>query len=101
LPVFLNNNGPGWIPYFGTNISIENFGFYASLDNDNVTIPRMMDMIGNVTEEEFWKKLEYVKKVRYHYTYEGVLKEILDFFQDPFGSQGGHLRCMGLPWTEN
>lgn len=101
MPIFLHNNGKPWIPYFGINISVEQFGFYASLENDSMTIPHMMDMLGNVTEEDFWRRMEYLKNVRYYYTYEGVVEEIFSFFHDPFGSQGGHFRCMGLLLTKN
>jgi len=61
----------------------------------------MMSDILNTTEEDFDRRLEYVRDIRIHYTYEGVLKQILKFFSDPFGSNGGQLRCTVLPNTEN
>lgn len=97
----MHDYGLPWIPYLGTNISVEHFGFYAVLGYHNATIAKMIDDIANTTAEEFYRRLEYVKEVRDYYTYEGVLKEILDFMSDPFGPKGGHLRCTVLPSTEN
>ena len=47
------------------------------------------------------RKLLQVKIVRHHYTYEGVLSQLEMFFSDPFGTNGGQLRCNRLPFRNH
>lgn len=100
LPVFLYDDMP-WIPYPGTNISVETFGFAAALMHDKNTIPQMVYNIKNMTEVEYQRRLSHMlTAVRPYYTYKGIITQITLFLQDPFGSQGGHLRCTYHPRTE-
>jgi len=97
IPVYLYGDVP-WIPYQGTNISIEHFGFIRSVTEIN-------DLAGwivywNRNEEDIIQRLERIKQVREHYTYDGVLKQIHLFFSDPLGPHGGQLRCVTVPKTD-
>jgi hypothetical protein len=38
-------------------------------------------------------KIEKVKNARHLYTYEGLLSQIEKWFFDPFGPEGGYLKC--------
>ncbi len=48
-------------------------------------------------EAELQRKLAYVRSVREHFTYEGTIKQLEKFFQDPLGPDGGELRCAHMP----
>ena len=54
----------------------------------------------NLTDERFAEKLEALQAVRYYFTYPGVMHQISDFLQDPFGPNGGYLRCTLHPKAE-
>jgi hypothetical protein len=69
-------------------------------DGQHTTIPSVLESIAKMSKEEFQRRIEFVKDIRHLYTYEGVILEIFKFLQDPFGSQGGYLRCSGLPKHE-
>ena len=39
----------------------------------------------------------YMNSVREHYTMPGVVQQVHKFLKDPFGPDGGELRCAALP----
>ena len=98
IPVYIYDDEP-WLPYAGTYISFEQFGYVLGPKN-NQDIARALMLDGrNVTELR--RKLLQVKSVRHHYTYEGVLSQLEMFFSDPFGTNGGQLRCNRLPFRNH
>lgn len=101
VPVFLHDDGLPWIPYFGTNISVEQFGYVGILFHNEQSVDNAILQIQNATTEELERKLQLVKEVHEYYTYEGVMKQIAALFSDPFGTDGGYLRCMPLPSTNH
>jgi hypothetical protein len=102
-----------WIPYRGTNISIENFGFHLFINkathhqfhskartqkvDNKANVRAILQQVKSMTSTELQRRLDLVRDVRDYYTYEGTLKQIFQLFQDPFGSRGGYLQCAGLP----
>ena len=101
MPVFLYDDVP-WIPYAGTNISAETFGLVGRKSEDGVdTLEKVLVDIKNMSDHEYRQKLEHLlTTVRAHYTYRGVFRQIAMFLQDPFGPNGGHLRCTYHPRNE-
>ena len=53
----------------------------------------VIKVIKSSTNESTTYKLNKVREARYLYTYEGILGEIEKWFSDPFGPNGGFLRC--------
>lgn len=96
IPIFIYND-IAWIPYQGTNLSIENFGFLAGLTIHENTLPIVIKDAYSLSDKDFQKKLQYLHDVRYHYTYSGVINQINMFLRDPFGEKGGDLRCVPHP----
>ena len=100
IPVYLYDDIP-WIPYAGTNISIESFGYFAGPSDSDRVARRMRLDSQNGTELN--RMLVNVRLARVHYTYEGVLAQLQMFFRNPFGPEdsGGQLRCTRLPPKPN
>jgi hypothetical protein len=92
MPVFMFDDMP-WLPYARTNISAETFGFVARVSGDGNTLPETLSALHNTTDVEYRHKLANLLYVRSHYTYRGVFRQIMMFLHDPFGNEGGHLRC--------
>ena len=46
-----------------------------------------------VTNQTLNEKLKRIKEGRTLYTYDGLLNQIEKWFRDPFGPDGGYLRC--------
>jgi hypothetical protein len=99
IPAFLFNDVP-WIPYQGTDISIETFGYSAGLTSNMNNLTNLVYSIKNMTKEEYNQRLKKLESVRPYYTYKGILHQIDDFLQDPFGVNGGYLRCAKHPRNE-
>lgn len=100
MPVFLFDDVP-WIPYEGTNISATTFGLVAQRSADGKsTLADAMKAMKDMSAGEYRKKLQQLHIVRSHYTYRGVFRQIALFLQDPFGPDGGHLRCAYHPRSE-
>ena len=100
MPVFLYDDVP-WIPYPRTNISAETFGLVGRKSSDGVdTLALAMEKMKNMTDAEYKQKLQHLLSVRTHYTYRGVFRQIVMFLNDPFGPEGGHLRCTYHPRNE-
>jgi len=100
IPVFLYNDLP-WIPYQNTSIGLETYGFCAGLTaaGEN-TLVEMVQQLKKLSDAEFLRKMSMLKEVRYYFTYAGVVNQIEKFFEDPFGSDGGFLRCTKHPREE-
>lgn len=99
VPVWLYDDFP-WIPYLGTNCSVENFGFRGGYWDHNNSLVDVVGKMKNITEVEYQKKLEYLKSVREFFTYEGLFGQIELFLKDPFGVNGGNLVCATHPKSE-
>jgi hypothetical protein len=54
----------------------------------------------NMTEEEYQQKLAFLKQIRPHFTYPGIVHQIDAFLKDPFGPNGGFITCTKHPRTE-
>jgi hypothetical protein len=91
VPVYMYDDHP-WLPYEGTNISINTFGFSEQMGHMRDTAKRMKAL----TEAQHRVLLQQVRAVREHYTYEGVMRQIEAFLRDPLGVDGGQLRCAKL-----
>jgi hypothetical protein len=61
---------------------------------------KLVHVLANISSAELNHKLDEVKRVRYYFTYAGVLDQIDRFLSDPFGTHGGELRCTIHPRTE-
>jgi hypothetical protein len=110
IPVFLWDDVP-WIPYHGTNLSIEHFGFQRGLHTRKVSTPDggekeltlegVVQEMADMTEHEYKRKLARLHDARWHFTYPGVLHQIEMFIANPFDHhKGGNLRCGHHPRTE-
>ncbi len=110
IPVFLWDDVP-WIPYHGTNLSVEHFGFQRGLkpvkkegaDGSVVTqsLESLVEEMHTMTEMQYKHKMVRLHDARWHYTYPGVLAQIEKFISNPFDHRhGGQLRCTTHPKTE-
>ena len=105
LPVFLWDDVP-WIPYHGTNLSVEHFGFQRGLKpikgaDREISLESLVDEMHSMTEQQYKHKMVRLHDARYHYTYPGVLAQIEKFISNPFDHHhGGQLRCTRHPKTE-
>ena len=93
-----------WLPYEGKDYSVTTYGFSGSIDMKDLTphhtdITQSIRLIADMTDEEFTRKMNGLKKVRHSFTYKGVFEEVEAFLKDPFGPLGGHLRCTKHPKT--
>lgn len=84
----------------GTNLSIETYGFQAGLTDKENTMESLVYALSNVTMHDYKKLQGGLDDARYHFTYPGVMKQIELFLGDPFGANGGNLRCTYHPHTE-
>lgn len=100
IPVFIYNDHP-WIPYTGTDLDIRNYGYVARKSATVDTIPALLQQLAAATDEEIQQKQSALHKVRWYFTYPGIIYEIELFLLDPFGPYGGHLRCATHPVTES
>jgi hypothetical protein len=87
-----------WLPYQGTNISIETYGF-AVRNSD--TMEELAQKLVNISDDQYNKYIQKVKDIRYWFTYKGVIEQIRLFISDPLGKDGGYLRCTRVPDTLN
>lgn len=92
IPVYLFNDVP-WLPYAGSNVSLENIGFSADFHG----MQKLTEKLESLTTTEIKTKLERVKQAREYYTLQGVVRQIDLFFHDPLGPNGGYLRCTAVP----
>jgi len=97
--VFLYND-LHWIPYYGSNASIEVYGFVAGSTSKENTLKELVHQLHNLTTEQYEQKLTGLREVRTLFTYEGMFHQVDLFLRDPFGPHGGHLRCTKHPNTE-
>jgi hypothetical protein len=96
IPVYMYDDIP-WLPYSGTNISISQFGYVAGKHNYEEIAKTIQIHSRDITEIK--KRLLEVKRIREHYTYEGVIAQLEMFFKCPLGENesGGQLKCHELP----
>ena len=91
IPAYMFDDIP-WIPYEGTEIGLRKFGFQGQFRH---TIPQMTRDIVNLLRNPLLQQsyLDTVKRVRFHYTYEGVIKQIELFLKAPLqpSPMGGDL----------
>ena len=83
-----------WLPYQGTNISIETYGF-AVRNSD--TMEELAQKLVNISDDQYNMYIQKVKDIRYWFTYKGVIEQIRLFISDPLGKDGGYLRCTRVP----
>ena len=98
IPMYLFSDY-NWAPYQRTNISIDNFGYI--IKNGSNAVNSIVDIIENLQEDDYNSKMKKLKNAREYYTYAGVIKQIEKFISDPLGPNGGDLRCVRMPDTEN
>jgi len=94
IPVIAYADTP-WIPYQGSNISVEHIGLIVpSSDKGAKTLLNFLD---SLTIPRLFELMDKVKSARYYYTTEGVLEQLKLFFSNPLGPNGGALRCTVTP----
>mmetsp|Transcript_38758 Transcript_38758/g.39449 ORF Transcript_38758/g.39449 Transcript_38758/m.39449 type:complete len:127 (+) Transcript_38758:635-1015(+) len=96
IPLYLYNDVP-WVPYVYSEIDYYTIGLVANKQNITNLLQQLV-LIGN-NISLFNNYLYKVRKARRFYTYIGVIRQIEDFLNDPFGVLGGYLKCAGLPPT--
>jgi hypothetical protein len=99
VPVFMYNDLP-WIPYMGTNLSVETYGFSSGLTAQENNVVAMVRNLSMLTMHDYKILQGKLEDVRYHFTYPGVMQQIEMLLRDPFGANGGNLRCTYHPHTE-
>ena len=89
-----------WLPYIGTNASVESFGFSSGRPFRDV-VQRMSQCLRN--DQDFYKRLTQIKAIRKYYTYDGVIEQIELFIQDPFGKSSllGQCPCQSRPTRDH
>ena len=87
IPVYMYDD-MRWLPYIGTNASVEAFGF-SSGRPFRAMVQAMAKCIKDPAD--FDKRMEAVKVSRKYYTYAGVMEQLELFFKDPMGKEGGLL----------
>lgn len=87
-----------WLPYTGTNSSIEKYGMSISNLND---MKGLAQFLSNVTDAKYREIADVVLKMREDFTYRGVMKNIDLFLKDPLGPNGGLLRCSAVPLKDH
>ena len=75
VPVFLYDDF-AWIPYMGTNLSVEHFGFYGGRWNKTTLLHEVVWEMKNLTDAQYAKKMAALRDARWHYTYPGVMHQI-------------------------
>jgi hypothetical protein len=94
IPIYLYDDTP-WIPYQGSDVSIERFGYIATFGQ---SIDEVVEGIKYSNESDLMSRVTYVKDVREYYTYLGVLNQIRLFLMTPNGSEGASkLKCTRVP----
>lgn len=91
IPVFLYDDVP-WIPYFGSNISIETYGFVGGYQSAEHDLVAMVKQLHDLTPSQYELLIDKVQEVRPFFTYEGVMHQIALFFAHPFADTS-YLRC--------
>lgn len=110
IPVFLWDDVP-WIPYQGTNLSVEHIGFSRGLkptrkttpsgEEKELTLEGLVEELHDLSEQEYKHKLTKLHAARWHFTYPGVIHQIERFLANPFDRhEGGQLRCGHHPRSE-
>ena len=115
VPVFLWDDVP-WIPYQGTDISIEHFGLQCGLHSQaeqvvpvdakanylrhkhekvkaiekDVSLEKLVARMADLKKDiqAYGSLQRFVTSVRFHYTYDGVIHAIQEFIADPFDIRG-------------
>lgn len=96
MPVYLYDDDE-WLPYKGTNYSVDHIAFSGQQNH----VCKLMKTLAEMTEKEYEEKLTLIKDARRLYTYQGVLEQLELFFRDPFGEEGGELRCTSHPGIDH
>jgi hypothetical protein len=94
-PIYIYDDFP-WIPYQGTNASIDKYGFYVR-NTDAVAIDSLVAKIANISTAEYQTMTNNVAALRYWFTYKGIIEQIRLFIEDPQGNNGGFLKCTRVP----
>ena len=92
-PIYVYDDD-AWLPYQGTNSSIEKYGMSVS-NRDNMK--GLAQFLSNMTDAKYREISEIVYKMREDFTYRGVIKNIDLFIKDPLGPNGGLLKCNAVP----
>jgi hypothetical protein len=85
-----------WMPYLGTNASIEKYGFMVR-NSDSRGIDEIVARIANMSDSEYRSMADNAASFRHLFTYKGVIDQIQMFIEDPLGPRGGLLRCTRVP----
>jgi len=102
VPVYLWNDIP-WVPYAGSDVSVEAIGFSSAIGGRTSSGKQPLEVLvaelKALSDMEYTAKLQKLRQARRYYTYDGILEQIEQFFEDPFGPRGGYLKCTAFPKT--
>jgi hypothetical protein len=90
VPVLVYKDEP-WIPYRGSNISVEHIGIRTQSSDKGAE--ELINVLKSLKLSRVYDLMERVKQARYYYTIDGVLEQIKLFLSDPLGQNGGALSC--------
>ena len=90
VPVLTYKDEP-WIPYRGSNISVEYIGIITKSSDKGAE--ELINVMKSLKLSRVFEMIERVQLARYYYTIEGVLEQMKLFFTDPLGPNGGALCC--------
>eukprot|EP01041_Mallomonas_annulata_P012300 gene12300-25861_t len=94
IPVYLYGGIP-WFPYEGTVMDYRHLAIVGYKGNLSLVADVIKTHVNN--ESYINLMLNRIRMARRHYTYDGVMKQIELLLQDPFGANGGYLRCAVVP----
>lgn len=86
-----------WLPYSGTNSSIEQYGMSVSNHDSMDNLARRLSMINDTVYREIY--IPKLLRLREDFTYSGVIRQIAKFIENPL--VGGLLRCTRIPNSQN
>jgi hypothetical protein len=88
IPIYLYDDHP-WIPYEDSPYSLYHIGYVVRWSE----VSSLLRAIAALSSDDIYRQLLKVANARYFYTHEGIINQISMFISDPFGQNGGYLRC--------
>jgi hypothetical protein len=105
IPVYIYDDYP-WIPYRGTTASVENFGYLVQVTRGG--LKRLSQDLSVTSAQEIDRKRAAVLEARWAYTYDGVIKELELFFNNPLApprassaykwNETSMIQCANIPY---
>mmetsp|Transcript_8572 Transcript_8572/g.12778 ORF Transcript_8572/g.12778 Transcript_8572/m.12778 type:complete len:511 (-) Transcript_8572:2351-3883(-) len=93
IPVYVYDTTP-WLPYEGTAFGLQEVAILCKETDIEKAVVKMMRIAQS--EEAVNAYLGKIRKASWMYRYAGVVKQLELFFSDPFGPNGGLLKCSSI-----